>query len=209
MPGVFLEDKWGLLSGQAHTTDILSKGSWRYRRKMAHGEISESDVFLMSQIRLWWLFVLLLIKIYSSLCNGSFHPIVNLLQKSSVNYKHWLIYQRVFFHEGERAVWGERKHSFVCQCFAVGISHSSLSVHGICCQMNSCLSSCTLESKLPLSSISSLLGWGKKNLSKTGRVQCFPAEGLVAMNNLENCCKLLANMALKRTSYANLNHLYG
>lgn len=55
---------------------------------MAHGEISESDVFLMSQIRLWWLFVLLLIKIYSSLCNGSFHHIVNLLQKSSVNYKH-------------------------------------------------------------------------------------------------------------------------
>lgn len=29
---------------------------------MAHGEISESDVFLMSRIRLWWLFVPLLIK---------------------------------------------------------------------------------------------------------------------------------------------------
>jgi len=40
-------------------------------------------------------------------------------------------------------------------------------------------------------------------------VQYFPAEGLVTMDNLENECKLLANVVLKRTSYANLNNFYG
>lgn len=79
MSGMFPEDKWGLLSGQAHTTDSLYIiGIMKIQEKTTVGKESESDLFVTCWI---WLMVLsfALDNTYSSSCNGSFHHIFNLL----------------------------------------------------------------------------------------------------------------------------------
>lgn len=72
MSGMFPEDKWAHLSGQAHTTDSLSIiGIMKIQEKTALDKESESDFFLASWIRLMALSSAL-DNTYSSSCNGSF-----------------------------------------------------------------------------------------------------------------------------------------